>query len=108
MNSVRLLFRLACVLSLITAFGARGQVPSTGTIEGRVQNAATGDYLQNARIMVKGTNLETLTDDAGAFQLTGVPAGLTTLRAFFTGLDEQELTLNVTPGGTAQQNVRLT
>src|SRR4051812_22839299 len=106
MNSVRLLFRIACIATLLATPAARAQGATTGTIEGRVQNAATGDYLQNARVTVKGTNLEALTDDAGAFQLTGVPAGRTTLRVFFTGLDSQELPVTVTPGARAQQNVK--
>ena len=36
--------------------------PATGGIEGRVQSLVTGDYLNNARVAVKGTNLVTLTD----------------------------------------------
>ena len=55
---------------------------ATGTIEGRVQNRVTGDYLNHARIAVRGTNLIALTDESGTFHLDGVQAGSATLEIF--------------------------
>jgi len=69
------------------------------TIEGRIQNAVTGDSLNNARVFVKGTTLTTLTDEGGYYRLS-VPPGETTLRVFFTGLDEQEAKVTVAAGET--------
>lgn len=80
---------------------------ATGSVEGRVQNAATRDNLNNARVTVKGTNLVTFTDNSGSYRLDGVPVGQTTLRVFFTGYDEQEFTVSVSPGQTATQDVAL-
>ena len=48
---------------------------ATGAITGRVQNEATGQYLNNARVTVKGTDLAVFTDDTGSFRLPQVPAG---------------------------------
>ena len=45
------------------------------TIEGRVSNARTGEYLENARITVEGTTLEAFTDRSGAYRLINVPPG---------------------------------
>jgi TonB-dependent receptor len=95
---------LAIALGFITP--ARAQAPA-GSIEGRVQNAASGTNLNNARVSVKGTNNVTFTDEAGFYRLTGVPAGATTLRVFFTGYGEQEITVNVSSGQTATQDVAL-
>jgi TonB-dependent receptor len=81
---------------------------ATGAIEGRVQNAVTGDRLNNARVAIKGTERVALTDEAGFFHLGEVPAGTVTLRVFFTGLDEKEITVAVAPGATVQQDVALT
>jgi iron complex outermembrane receptor protein len=81
--------------------------PATGTIEGRVQDRVTGDYLTNARVSVQGTNLVALTDSSGYFSLAGVPAGTATLDVFFTGLDPQRTTLNVSAGQTVQHDVKL-
>ncbi|HUR57741.1 MAG TPA: carboxypeptidase regulatory-like domain-containing protein [Opitutaceae bacterium] len=94
---------LACA-SLLAPLHAQ----STGAVEGRVQNVATGAYLANARVGVKGTNLVTFTDEAGTFRLSGVPAGATTLRVFFTGLDEQEVAVDVPAGQAAARDIQLT
>jgi TonB-dependent receptor len=79
-----------------------------GAIEGRVRNSATGDYLNNARVAVKGSARQVFTDAGGAFRLDNLPAGPVTLRVFFTGLDEQEVTVNVSPGQTAVQDLAMT
>lgn len=105
------LFSRLLTVSLVAILAAptlSAQSAGTGTIEGRVQNAITGDYLNNARVSIKGTNLVTLTDSAGYYQLTGVPAGETGLRVFFTGLDEQETTVTVAAGGTQTTDFKLT
>lgn len=80
---------------------------STGTIEGRVQNEVTGRYLNNAQIKVKGTNLETLTDEGGRYRLPQVPAGSATIEVFYTGLERQSIAVSVTAGAAVSQNVQL-
>ncbi|MSU49916.1 MAG: TonB-dependent receptor [Opitutus sp.] len=82
--------------------------PAAAAIAGRVQNIVTGDYLNNARVAVKGTALVTLTDQDGGFRITDVPPGPATLRVFFTGLDEKEIPLTVAAGQTMQVDVQLT
>jgi hypothetical protein len=69
MKLLRLLLAFTLLLTLLRAQGA------TGTLEGRVQNPATGTYLEGARVSVEGTALTAFTDDAGRFLLPGVPAG---------------------------------
>ena len=105
-----LLATTAIVLILLTcalATTARAQ-PATGAVEGRVQNFVTGDFLNNARVAVKGTNVVTLTDDSGTYRLADLPAGPVTLRVLFTGLDEQELAVAIAAGQTAKQDFKLT
>ncbi|MBP8257355.1 MAG: carboxypeptidase regulatory-like domain-containing protein, partial [Opitutaceae bacterium] len=80
---------------------------ATGVIEGRVQNAASGSYLVNARISVAGTTRETLTDAAGAYRLGGLPVGEVILEVFFTGMAPRKATVSVTPGVTVKQDFRL-
>src|SRR5688500_15936025 len=86
---------LACLAFAIAVFAlpasaAAQTAAAPGSIAGRVQHAVTGDYLNNARVSVKGTNLVTLTDASGSYRLNSVPAGAATLRILFSGLDEQE------------------
>ena len=61
-----LAFLLPCLL--------RAQ-PATGLIEGRVLNAANGNYLEGARVSIEGTSLETFTDADGHYLLAAVPVG---------------------------------
>jgi hypothetical protein len=98
----------AC-LALVLTLGTRAQTPApaTGTIEGRVKNAVSGDYLNNARVSLKGTELVALTDESGTFRLAGVPAGAATLRVRFAGFDDQEVPLTITAGQTVQRDITL-
>jgi iron complex outermembrane recepter protein len=81
---------------------------AAGSIEGRVKNAATGEYLNNARVAIKGTMLMAFTDASGSFRLNDVSAGAATLRVFFTGLDEQEVPVQVQAGQTAVLDLSMT
>jgi TonB-dependent receptor len=101
-------FGLALVASALNPLALPAQTSGAGRVEGRVTNALTGQSLNNARVVVKGTTRETFTDESGAFRINDVPAGAVTLRVFFTGLDEQEVTVNVPPGQIATRDVALT
>jgi len=105
---VRAFFALVA-FTFVSSFDLAAQTSAAvGAISGRVQNAINGNFINNARVSIKGTNLVTLTDDAGYYRLANVPVGEVTLRVFFTGLDEQEISLAVTPGETVTKDVRLT
>lgn len=64
-------------------------------VTGRVKNAASGVYLRNARIVVEGTAIETLTDESGNFSLPVAPATSWRLQVSYTGMTSQ--TVTVTP-----------
>ncbi len=81
---------------------------STGSISGRVQNAVTGQYLNNARVTVQGTGLVAFTDQSGAYQLVNVPAGTVTLEVFYTDLDVQRLPLALKGDENLNQDIGLT
>ena len=81
---------------------------SVGTITGRVSNLATGKYLNNARVSLKGTEQAALTDEAGTFHLSRVPAGPAMLDVFYTGLDPQQVPVQVAAGRVVVQDVGLT
>ena len=68
-------FALLCGL-LALAFGLelRAQT-AAGGIEGRVFNAATGSYLEGARLTIEGTPLETFSDPDGTYRFANVPIG---------------------------------
>ncbi len=83
-------------------------VLATGTIEGRVLNADSGDSVENARVTVEGTALETLTDVTGRYRLTNVPAGPAQVRVLRTGVAVRTFAVTVTARGTTQQDFSLT
>ena len=83
-------------------------VLATGTIEGHVLNADSGDSVENARVTVEGTALETLTDVTGRYRLTNVPAGPVQVRVLRTGVAVRTLAVTVAASGTTQQDFSLT
>jgi iron complex outermembrane recepter protein len=104
---------LALALSPLASASAADQgmvaaTRATGAITGRVQNVATGQYLNNARIAVRGTDLVAFTDETGTYRLREVPAGTVTLEVFYTGLDLQSVALDIPPGQTVSRDVDLT
>lgn len=98
---------LFLALALLVSPHLRAQ-GATGAIEGRVQNVATGAYLPNARVALKGTDRVALTDEFGRYRFGNVPSGTATLSVFYTGLDAQESAVDVGPGLTVQQDFELT
>lgn len=71
-------------------------------------NATSGNYLNNARVAVKGTLLEAVTNENGEFRLTGVLAGPAALTVAYTGLDVQTRVVDVPAGRTARADFELT
>jgi outer membrane receptor protein involved in Fe transport len=70
----------------------------TGTIAGRVVEAATGKPLPSATVRLDGTDRGTVTDAFGRFTLPGVPTGSATLHASFVGYEQGEKTVTVEAG----------
>ncbi len=102
--------RRALYALFVTAFAAllSAQTAGTGSISGRVQNEATGQYLNNARVTVKGTDLAVFTDDTGTFRIGGVPAGSAVVEAFYSGLDPLATTVSVPAGQNVERDLNLT
>src|ERR1041385_2555655 len=81
--------------------------PASGIIEGRVSDLASGKYLGNARITVKGTTLETFSDYTGEYWLPLVPAGEAQVTATYAGMEPQSVVARVAPNQTIQQDFAL-
>src|SRR4051812_19752494 len=101
----RACFALALVLT--AAVGASAQNAAPATIEGRVTNSRSGDYIEKAQVTVEGTTLETFTDSGGYFRLTNVPAGTARVHVFFTGFDVQVEPVTLAPGAIARRDFTL-
>jgi iron complex outermembrane recepter protein len=81
--------------------------PTSGSIEGRVENAATHTAVSHARVSIRGTNRTATTDESGQFYLSGLPAGSVMLHVEAAGLDAQDASIAVTIGQTAVQDFGL-
>jgi iron complex outermembrane receptor protein len=99
-----LLFLISLSLLFTTSFA---QNAPTGGIHGRVSNISSGAFLNNARVRVSGTGLETFTNSSGEYRFTGVPVGPQTLEAFYTGLPVKTATVTVTAGDVVQHDFAL-
>ena len=109
LSAIHLLLALLLVtaIALVSPTPAHAQQAALGAITGRVQNANNGDYLNNARIVVEGTNKTAFTNQFGEYRLEGVKPGDVRLTAFYTGLEPRTVTVTVTSGGRVERNLRL-
>src|SRR5687768_12362513 len=93
------------------ALGADGTSVSTatmtGSVTGRVQNALSGNYLNNARVSIRGTDRVVFTNESGTYQINDAPAGEIVIEVFYTGLDAQTITVNVPGGQRVERDVQL-
>ncbi len=78
-----------------------------GAIAGRVFNTGTSEYLENARVTVEGTALETLTDSTGRYAFASVPAGEARVKVFYTGLVPETAVVAVSSGTSVQRDFNL-
>jgi iron complex outermembrane recepter protein len=81
---------------------------SRGTIQGRVFNPVTKDYVRNAEVRLEGTDRVDYTENDGSFQFNNVPAGTATISVAFTGYTTARETFTVTPGQTTVREINLT
>ena len=79
----------------------------TGTIEGTVKDAQTGDLLPGANVAIVKTGLGASTDTYGKFTIRGLSPGTYTLRASYVGYRQKEVTIAVTEGEIAKQDFKL-
>jgi TonB-dependent receptor len=78
------------------------------TLTGTVTNSATGQNLEGARVVLKGTNRETFTDSQGVYRFSDVAPGNVVLSVSYTGLTTVDSPATITAGGRSQHDVGLT
>lgn len=87
------------LLAVEPAEGARAaenNPPSgLGMITGSVSNIATRNLLEGARVELPAIGIRTLTDNAGRYVLTGVPAGTHEIAVSYIGLNTQKKQVSV-------------
>ena len=103
MRHLRLLSHALAFAVMLVAATSRAQ---TATITGTVTDS-TGAPVSGAEVRVDGTNLHTLTDDDGHFELRDVPPGPQVVRALMLGFKPLLRPVTAAPGARAKVNLRL-
>jgi TonB-dependent receptor len=99
---------LAIICLVLACVGGRLQAQSaSASVEGRVQNTSNGNFLNNARVSVEGTTIETLTNADGEYRLTNLPAGQIRLKVSYAGMETQSEAVSVAPGSVARKDFNL-
>ena len=65
-------------------------------VTGNVTSSEDGEPVVGASILVKGTNVGTITDIDGNFTISNVPSSATTLVVSFVGMQTQEVPIRET------------
>lgn len=97
-----ILFALA-----LSPTGVVAATVDSGTIEGRVLNATSGSYLNNARVVIDGTKIETFTNENGEYRISRIRPGELRITVSFTGLATETATINVAPGTVSRKDIEL-
>ncbi len=98
---LRKLLSMALALLLLPAF-----VLAQGSITGTVSDAATGETLPGANVVVQELNRGAATDTEGRFVIDNVPNGTYTLTSSFVGYKKFETTVEVS-GSETTLNIEL-
>ncbi len=94
------------LLALLMPVAAWAQ--SSGKLTGRVTDAATGEGLPGANVIIQGTQIGTATDIDGNYTLLGIPVGRYDIQASFVGFTPQTYEgVEINSGYTRELNFEL-
>ena len=104
---VRRVFASGFAALALSLGSVSAQTTRPGEIQGRVFNVSSGSYVNNARIALNGSDLETFTNSSGEYRLSRVPAGVASLVVTYAGLSAQTATVTVEAGKSVSRNFEL-
>ncbi len=91
---------------LAAALSAQAQ--TTGSIQGRVFNPATKEYVKNAEVRLEDSRQITYTERDGSFRFDNVPAGPAAVSISYTGYSPVKDTFTVSAGQPAVREINIT
>ena len=98
---------LPVVMFLLFFPAALFSAATTGKIQGYVKDAATGQPLPGANVLIKGTSMGAATNLKGYYFIVNVPPGTYTLVARYIGYRDKTATVRVLPNRTVTQDFAL-
>jgi len=93
---------------LFAAALLQAQSAGTGTVQGRVFNPVSKEYVGNAEVKLEGTQQVTYTESDGSFRFDHVAAGQASITVNFTGYTSVKDSFTVTAGQAAVREINLT
>lgn len=94
-------------LALWGAGAGVAEAQQTGTVQGVIVDVTTARPLAGAQVVVQGTQLGTIANQQGRYQLVNVPAGTHTLRVELIGYTAATREITVTAGQVTTANFQL-
>lgn len=102
------------LLGALLAFGASpngtthaAESAGHATIEGRIFNATTGEYVRNADVRVQGAGQQAYSQQGGRYRLVGVPSGQVTVVVSYAGYPPVTSVVSVSPGQAVTHDIEL-
>jgi len=78
-----------------------------GEIRGQIIDAATGESLPGANVVIEGTAIGASADERGMYRIALAPDGIQTLVASYIGYKSERISITVNTGETLVQNIAL-
>lgn len=105
----RLLLKKVSFLWLIAVLlPLQSMAQQTGTVSGNVYDAKTGKPLSGVIISTASSNTGAVTNDQGAFNIAGLPAGYSIMTASHLGYDISEVSMQINPEAKRQIDIYMT
>ena len=95
------------IVGVVAAAQIAGAQAATGSITGRVTDAANGVPMVGVSVRVTGTQIGSQTGDDGRYTIRGVTPGVVTITFNRIGYEAKKASLNVAPGQTSTQDATL-
>jgi len=100
--------KLACAFAAMMLIMTQSLfAQGSGSLKGRVLDRESGEALVGANVLVLETSLGAAADIDGKFTIHQIPAGKRTLRVQYIGYKTITADINITDGGTLEQDFRL-
>ena len=80
---------------------------ATGSIQGKVTDATSGELLYGANVILEGTSLGAAADIDGKYIIQVVPAGTYTIKASYIGYKTLSVNIQVKDGEVLEENLKL-
>lgn len=101
----RFILSIGTTAALLWAVGLQAQ--QTGVVQGRVTSQMSAEPISGVQVLIEAEDLGTVTDEAGVYQISDVPAGEHVVVTRLIGYGSQTRTVTVAAGQTATLNFQL-